>query len=36
LVHGAYVGSVVLTTGLFVWMMFQLGDYLGAAQANLP
>lgn len=33
---GAYVGSVVLTSGLFVWMMFELGDYLAAAQASLP
>ena len=36
LVSAGYLASVVLTSGLFVWMMFQLGDYLGAAQTNLP
>jgi hypothetical protein len=35
-VRAGYAGSVVLTCGVFVWMMFALGDYLGAAQASLP
>jgi hypothetical protein len=35
-VRAAYAGSIVLTSGVFVWMMFALGDYLGAAQASLP
>jgi hypothetical protein len=35
-VRVAYAGSIVLTSGVFVWMMFALGDYLGAAQASLP
>ena len=30
------VASVVLTSGLFVWMMVELGDYLDTAQASLP
>jgi hypothetical protein len=36
LVTGAYGTGVVLTSGVFVWMMFELGDYLAAAQASLP
>lgn len=36
LVTAGYAGSVALTMGVFVWMMFELGDYLGAAQASLP
>jgi len=36
LVTAGYAASVVLTSGVFVWMMFELGDYLGAAQASLP
>jgi hypothetical protein len=35
-VTALYSASVVLTSGLFVWMMFELGDYLGSAQASLP
>jgi hypothetical protein len=35
-VQAGYITGVVLTSGLFVWMMFQLNDYLNAAQANLP
>jgi len=35
-VTGAYAAGVVLTSGIFVWMMFELGDYLAAAQASLP
>lgn len=31
-----YAASVVLTSAVFVWMMFELGDYLDAAQASLP
>lgn len=31
-----YVSGFVLTSGLFVWMMFELGEYLAAAQASLP
>lgn len=36
LVTGGYVAGVVLTSGIFVWMMVQLGDYLAATQATLP
>lgn len=35
-VRVGYAASVVLTSGVFVWMMFQLMDYLGTAQASLP
>jgi len=31
-----YTATVLLTSGVFVWMMFELGDYLGVAQASLP
>lgn len=37
--HAVSVGyglSIALTSGLFVWMMVELGDYLGVAQASLP
>jgi hypothetical protein len=36
MVSTGYAVGVVLTSGLFVWMMFELGDYLAAAQAGLP
>lgn len=32
----AYASASVLTTGVFVWMMVELWDYLGAAQDSLP
>lgn len=32
----AYAGGIVLTSGVFVWMMFELADYLGIAEASLP
>lgn len=35
-VTAGYSASVVLTSVVFVWMMFELGDYLGAAQSSLP
>jgi len=33
--YGSQAG-LALTTGVFVWMMFTLGDYLTAAQTPLP
>jgi len=32
----AYGSAVVLTCGVFVWMMVELADYLGAAESTLP
>jgi len=32
----AYAGAVVLTSAIFVWMMFELGSYLAADESTLP
>jgi hypothetical protein len=32
----AYAGGVVLTSAVFVWMMFELGAYLSADESTLP
>ncbi len=32
----AYAGGIVLTSAVFVWMMFELGAYLSADESTLP